>query len=181
MIDGHRTVVVDLEATCWDARDPALASLQRNETEVIELGAVLLDGSTPAPTFRALVRPRRHPVLSAFCTEFTGIRQEEVAAAPPFPEVWSAFLSFAGGDDGLVFAAWGAWDDLQLRRECARWSLPTPRWSPRNVKAMFAKRESRMGLRSALESLGCTFEGTPHRALDDALNVVRVLEHLRPA
>lgn len=179
-IDGVRTVVVDLEATCWDARDASLAARQRAETEVIEIGAVLLDGTSPPRTFQVFVRPRRWPVLSAFCTEFTGITQADVEAADLFPGAWARFLDFCGGDEGLVFASWGAWDDQMLRRECRRWSVRAPRWTPRNVKAMFAERRGeRMGLHAAIGALGQEFEGRCHRGLDDARNVVRVLNSLR--
>ncbi len=174
-IDGARTVVVDLEATCWDVRDPGLANRQRAETEVIEIGAVLLDGSDPPLTLQRYVRPRRHPVLSAFCTELTGITQDRVDTSERFPEVWADFLEWCGGDEGLVFASWGAWDDAMLRRECRRHGLRHPKWTPRNVKAMFAKRHPRMGLGAALEAAGLGFEGRPHCGLDDARNVVRLL------
>ena len=36
-----RVVVVDLEGTCWEPEDnPALAANQKNEAEIIEIGAV---------------------------------------------------------------------------------------------------------------------------------------------
>ena len=36
-----------------------------------------------------------------------------------------------------------------------------------------------MGLSSALAWLELTFDGTPHRALDDARNAARILEWIR--
>jgi 3'-5' exoribonuclease 1 len=178
-LSGRRTIVVDLEATCWDEREPVLASQQRGETEVIEIGAVLLAGTPSPATFRAFVRPVRRPALSAFCTELTGITQADVADARPFPEVFRSFLAFCGGDDDLVFASWGAWDDAMLRKECKRHGLPAPRWSAVNVKALFAARRERLPLGAALADLGLPFDGRPHRGLDDARNVVRVLAWLQ--
>lgn len=159
-------VVVDLEGTCWDERDPGLWADQRNETEVIELGAVLL--GAPDTTFRSLVRPRRHPRLSARCVELTGLTQADVDGAEPFPEVWRTFRAWAGDDRELLLVGWGAWDDRQLRRECARHGLPAPRWRAWNLKRRFARTVGAGGLVAAVERLGGTFEGTPHRALDDA-------------
>jgi inhibitor of KinA sporulation pathway (predicted exonuclease) len=172
-------VVLDLEATCWDARDPILATRQRAETEVVEIGAVRLRDGTPPASFQAFVRPARHPRLSAFCTELTGITQADVDAAAPFPSTWPAFLAFCGGDDGLVLASWGAFDDSLLRRECRRHRLPAPRWTHLNVKARFAARRERTSLGGALASLGLPFAGRAHRALDDARNVARALAWLR--
>ncbi len=174
-----RVVVLDLEATCWDARDPILATRQRAETEVVEIGAVRLLGDVPSAPFQSFVRPTRHPRLSAFCTELTGITQADVDAAGPFPAAWAAFLAFCGGDEGLVVASWGAFDDGLLRRECRRHRLPPPRWTHLNLKAKFAARRERMSLGLALASLGLPFAGRAHRALDDAQNGARVLAWLR--
>ena len=175
-MSARERVVLDLEATCWDARHPGLASNQRNESEIIEIGAVRSDGAT----FRTLVRPRRHPTLSPFCTELTGVTQEDVDQAPRFPEAYAAFLAWCGGDEGLVLASWGAFDDRQLRLDCRRHDLAEPRWEALNVKALYARRErQRVGLGRAITELGGSFQGTPHRALDDALNVGWVLERLQ--
>ncbi len=184
----HRRVVVDLEATCWSADvDPALAADQRNEAEIIEFGAVM-DGREP---FRVVVRPRRHPIVSAFCTALTGLTQADLDAAPPFPDAYRAFLDWAGGDEGLILASWGAFDDRQLRRDAQRHGLPGPRWDVLNIKRAFASHAKRhgapkggwMGLGQALVWTGLGFDGTPHRALDDARNAARVLawleEHAR--
>lgn len=192
-----RWVVIDLEATCWSAdHDAALAADQRNECEVIEIGAVQIEATEagytlpePARTFRACVRPRRHPQLSAFCTELTGITQADVDAAPPFPESLAAFLDWAGGDDGLVLASWGAWDDRQLRRDAERWGLPEPRWQAFNVRRLFVRRARTqrmprggwMGLAGAIGALGGSFVGRQHDALDDARNTAWLLSQLPKA
>lgn len=177
---GSRLVVVDLEATCWEPDEsPGLAADQSNETEIIEIGAVAED-SDP---FRVVVRPRRHPRLSAFCTRLTGLSQAEVDAGVPFGEALEAFLAWAGGDDGMVLASWGAWDDRQLRRDCSRHGLPRPGWTALNIKRAFAKRAKaagapRGGWMSLADALGWAdleFVGTPHRAVDDARNAARVL------
>lgn len=189
---GPRWVVVDLEATCWVPEEhEALAADQRNECEIIEIGAVAVDPVTWAAEreFRAHVRPRRHPTLSPFCTRLTGITQDEVDAAEPFPDVYAAFVDWAGGDLGLVLASWGAWDDRQLRRDATRWGLPEPGWQGFNVKRLFARRArvqraprgGWMGLSAAVSHLGGTFAGHAHRALDDARNVAWILRELRGA
>jgi inhibitor of KinA sporulation pathway (predicted exonuclease) len=184
-----RWIVVDLEGTCWIPEEhQQLAADQRNECEIIEIGAVALDPDTwePRGEFRTFVRPRRHPVLSPFCTRLTSITQADVDGAPTFPEAYQAFLGWAEGDLGLVVASWGAWDDRQLRRDAERWGLDAPRWQGFNVKRLFARRargESPrggwMGLAAAVTHLGGTFQGSAHRALDDAKNVSWVLARLK--
>ena len=184
-----RLVVVDLEGTCWEPDEhPALAANQANEAEVIELGAVPFEPMAPAvhetgAPFRAVVRPRRHPTLSAFCTRLTGLTQAEVSAGRAFPDALAAFVAWAGGEENLVLASWGAWDDRQLRRDARRHGLPEPRWTPLNIKRQFSRRAKARGaprggwlsLADSLAWLGLGFEGQQHRAVDDARNAARVL------
>ncbi|MBX2802883.1 MAG: exonuclease domain-containing protein [Myxococcales bacterium] len=181
--EAQNLVVVDIEATCWRAEDdPALAAVQRNECEIIEIGAVRL-APTVAP-FRAVVRPRRHPTLSAFCTELTGLQQPEVDAGQPFPAALEAFLSWCGGDEQLVLASWGAFDHAQLLRDAGRYRRPAPRWTHLNIKRRFsavarargARRGGWMSLRAALRWLDLDFVGRQHSSVDDARNAARVLD-----
>ncbi len=182
-------VVVDLEATCWDADDdPLLAAQQRSESEVIEIGAVQLDAATRAVVseFQTFVRPVRQPALSTFCRGLTHIEQADVDPAPTFADAYAAFLSWMGGDEGVLFASWGRYDHNQLRRQAVAAGLPEPRWTPLNVKAAFSDwyrvhtgRRSSHGLGRAVRELGWTFEGVAHRGLDDARNAARLLAHVR--
>ncbi len=186
-----KLVVVDLEATCWAAdTDPALAANQRNETEIIEIGAVRLDWDSldQLDALQAFVRPTRHPTLSVFCTGLTTITQAQVDASPTLPEVWPRFVDWMGGDDDTVLASWGAYDANQLHLEARRHSLAKPRWTPLNLKRAYAdhlkrtgprRARYRTGLQTALSHLGWEFEGTPHRALADARNAARIYQHIR--
>lgn len=60
----RRYLVLDLEATCDD-----VGAVPREEMEIIEIGAALLQPSTWEITdeFNAFVRPVRHPQLTEFC------------------------------------------------------------------------------------------------------------------
>src|SRR5204863_480349 len=74
-----RYLVVDLEATCDDHH-----ALPREDSEIIEIGAVLVDGATlePQGEFQSFVRPVVHPRLTPFCTQLTTITQADVVRAP---------------------------------------------------------------------------------------------------
>jgi ERI1 exoribonuclease 2 len=60
--------------------------LKNPSPEVIEFPAVLFDANAgsvpddPLAVFHEYVMPTEEPVLSKFCTELTGIRQEQVDA-----------------------------------------------------------------------------------------------------
>ena len=177
-----RYVVFDLEATCWlRGREPA-------PSEIIEIGAVRIDLGRAEPRsltagddeFQTFVRPFMAPKLSPFCTELTTIRQGDVDDAPAFPEALGTFYRWAAAEGDFVLAAWGDYDGNQLGRDCGKHGIDNPFESVPylNIKRPFArhlKLSRGMGLGRALRKLGLKPEGTPHRAIDDARSVVRIL------
>jgi len=129
-------IVVDLEATCWAGG----SAPERMET--IEIGAVRLDadGQPTSDDFERFVRPVGEPVLSGFCRGLTGITQDEVDSADPFPVAFAAFLAWAGGDE-FTWGSWGVYDLLQLRRDCARHAIEWPQGlRHHNLKQLYAVR-----------------------------------------
>jgi inhibitor of KinA sporulation pathway (predicted exonuclease) len=169
-------VVIDLEATCCDDD-----TIPRDEMEIIEIGAVLVDGRTLAPVgeFQTFVRPQRHRKLTAFCTGLTTITQADVDAAPRFPDALARLDAFLRGKDAL-FCSWGGYDRNQLRRDAQRHRVKKLPLGERhlNLKAAFSQRlgEPReYGTGQALRRVGLGFAGTHHRAIDDARNIARLL------
>lgn len=168
-------LVIDLEATCDDQPD-----WPRDDAEIIEIGAVLVDAATLAETlrFQTFVRPVRRPRLTPFCTALTAITQAEVDAAPAYPEAIAALRAALREAPRPVFCSWGSFDERLFGAESARRDAPHPFEGHWNVKSAFtarARTRRRYGLKAALDRVGLTFEGAHHRALDDARNVVRLL------
>jgi len=171
-------LIIDLEATCWE-KDPE----QREKSEVIEIGALLFDPAERRvlEEFQTFVRPTRHPVLSEFCTKLTTIRQSQVDAAPGFPQALERLLSTLVRDRSVLLASWGDYDREQLRKECKRHSIRWPFGKKHlNLKDTFAKWKGRRpcGLAEAMAVLGMTFEGTPHRGIDDVRQIARVYSQM---
>lgn len=168
-------LVVDLEATCdergWDI----------NDSEIIEIGAVLVRGDTldPLDEFATFVRPTHRPELTAFCTKLTTIRQADVDAAPRFPEAIEALSAWLAGRS-VHLAFWGAYDRNQFSRDRKRHRVTLP-WDKRhlNIKQAFADQLGRrpMGMAQALSIVGLDLVGTHHRGIDDARNIARLLPY----
>ena len=115
-------LVIDLEATCDENH-----RIPRAETEIIEIGAVLVDATSRAPVdeHQTFVRPVRHPTLTPFCTRLTSIRQEDVADAPRFAEAIAGLGRWLAGRRAL-FSSWGDYDKNQLGREAQLHGLRLP-------------------------------------------------------
>ncbi len=167
-------LVVDLEATCDRTGFP------REETEIIEIGAVLVEADTlrPIDEFQTFVRPVAHPVLTAFCTELTSIVQSDVDDAPLFVEAIAAITAWLPGP--VLLSSWGAYDRNQLSRDRHRHRIKLPFGKGHlNIKAEFAERVRRrqMGMAAALRLCGIPLEGTHHRGIDDARNIAKLLPY----
>jgi 3'-5' exoribonuclease 1 len=174
-------LVIDVEATCdEDHRIP------REQTEIIEVGAVLCDGATLAPgaQFQTFVKPFRHPRLTPFCTRLTSIKQSDVDAAPGFAAAMQklgTFLTESGAIGQFTFCSWGDYDRQQFARDERRVGTRAPLGSQHiNLKERFRMRsgdDAKLGCGQALRRVGLNFEGTAHRGIDDARNIARLLPY----
>lgn len=168
-------LIIDLEATCADD-----GSIPSEEMEIIEVGAVwaTADGHV-LDTFQCFVLPMMHPQLTGFCMELTKISQGDVDAAEPWATAAPQLADFARRYEGYYWASWGAYDRLQVARECARHAIANPfvQMPHTNLKAAFAKarRIKQVGMATALKIARLPIEGELHRALADALNIARLL------
>ena len=172
--DGAQLLVVDLEATC-DAR-----GFPRAERETIEIGAVLVEPVhlEVVKEFQSFVRPVRHPHLTDYCRELTGIEQYDVDAAPSFPQAYQAFVEEMLQDQSSVFVSWGGYDKRQLMRDCRFHGLEYGMPTHRDLSIEFTQRAGlvrRASMKRALQSVGITLEGRHHRGIDDARNLARLL------
>jgi len=168
-------LVVDLEATCDDYASAF-------DMEAIEVGAVwVAPNGTVLDRFRAFVRPVVNPVLTPFCSNLTGIHQADIDSAQAFPAVAEALRAFVARhrQPGATWASWGAWDRKQLERDSARHDITPPIDLPHvNAKRLFARARrigKEVGMAKACELVGLQLGGAHHRALDDALNVAKLL------
>ncbi|XP_051760955.1 ERI1 exoribonuclease 2 [Ctenopharyngodon idella] len=182
-------IIIDFESTCWREKNSF-------GQEIIEFPAVLLNVSNGEveSEFHTFVQPQEHPVLSDFCTELTGITQDQVDSAPPLHICLSRFVRWllrlqqergvvfetdstgsAPSGHPCAFVTWSDWDlGVCLLYECKRKQLTVPEalksWIDlRATYRLFYNRKPK-GLRGALLDLGIQFTGREHSGLVDARN-----------
>lgn len=169
-------VILDLEATCWNDE---LGNNGR-AMEAIEIGAVhaTVRGEV-LDAFKTFIKPVINPVLSEFCTSLTGITQSDVDGAPNYSYAISAFDAWFGKTGCSVWSSWGAYDKKQLVADSLyhAFSPNFLEFTHINLKKPWKKstKSKRDALRAALDFHGLAFDGKLHRALDDTLNIVRLL------
>ncbi len=175
---GKLYLIIDVEATCWPRGDP-----RTKESEIIEIGAVLLDLARPADVaeFQAFVKPVRHPTLSELCTELTSIAQADVDEAPGFADAMERLRRELLSGGRVLFCSWGDYDRKQLRQDCKFHKVKFPFGRHHlNIKQLFADthRCRPCGMAQALSMLHLPLTGTHHRGLDDARNIATIARRL---
>jgi inhibitor of KinA sporulation pathway (predicted exonuclease) len=174
-----RYAILDLEATCCEKGKPT------SRMETIEIGAVMLESSTgPIQSeFSRFVRPIEEPVLSEFCTQLTGSRQQDVDTAEPFAAVFPQFVSWLGPVP-VRTCSWGIYDVNQLRLDCQRHGVAWPSAFDChiNLKREYARlRGIRLcGMKRALSNETTPLEGQHHRAISDARNIASLARLILP-
>jgi inhibitor of KinA sporulation pathway (predicted exonuclease) len=167
-------IIFDLEATCWSGNSLGKAQ------EIIEVGAVRLTSvGEYSDSFQSFVRPVQHPMLSAYCQELTGIDQVSVNRASYFDFVMERFLAWMDRDrDHTILCSWGARDIDLLKNDCFHFDLDTDWLEPHiDVKAQYHRIRNltrKQGLYKTIDREGFEFEGSHHRALDDAVNTAKL-------
>jgi inhibitor of KinA sporulation pathway (predicted exonuclease) len=170
-------VVVDVEATCWEADPPP-----DQVSEMIEIGICLLDVASGERLDREdiLVRPTQS-VVSAFCTQLTSLTQEQVEQGTSFEDACSVLRARFKTKE-RVWAGYGDYDRGMFERQCKRQEVKYPFSAGYlNVKTLLAATyglKHEIGLSKALNLLGIPFGGTHHRGVDDAWNIAAILSRI---
>ena len=176
--------VLDFETTCWEG------SLNKDHMEIIEFPSVLYEideenGLTKyISEFAYYVRPTIHPILTNFCTELTGIKQETVDNAETIDIVYNNHIKWLNKNvpygSILIIATCGSWDLMtQLPREIKNKNLKSNKYykSYINVKTEFNYfyQHKSGSMSNMLKFLGIKLEGRIHSGIDDTKNIAKIM------
>lgn len=179
--------VLDFEATCWPGE-------RRPTQEIIEFPSVMYrydwfrkEGEYVGE-FAKYVRPVLHPQLSDFCTELTGITQEQVDAADTLEVVleehqqWLVSVVPVEHYRDILFITCGNWDlhtmlPLEYTNKPHLPKYPQLYHHFCNIKYEFEAfyGQKAGGMTNMLDKLGLELEGRHHSGIDDTRNTARVL------
>lgn len=172
-------LIIDVEANC-----PEKDSVTLEDMEMIEIGAVMVCANTlkKIDEFSTFIKPVRFPQLSVFCTNLTSITQDDVDNATEYPEAITALVRWLEKFDNFLFCSWGNYDKQQFELESTFHNVPYPISAPHlNIKKQFSKSQrvrKRQGMAGALKLAHISIEGTHHRGIDDANNMVKLMPYV---
>ena len=185
-------LVLDFEATCSEAEDRMTRKEKDAKREIIEFPVVMVDVSTGEVIreFHEYVRPTDGVAewaareLDPFCTQLTGITQEQVNDAGTLPEVLGRLEEWLSSHEltsaNAVFVTCGDWDlrDM-LPTECKRKGIVIPEILTSNyvnIKTVYTNTYKRRagGMKAMLKALGLKLEGHHHSGIADSRNIARI-------
>ena len=172
-----KLIVIDIEATCWESEPPP-----DQEAEIIEIGVCVLDIRSGERLARQsiLVQPERSEI-SPFCTALTSLTPDVVARGVPF-ELACKILRRRYGSSNRAWASYGDYDRHLFERQCAARNVVYPfgntHINVKNLVAVLRGLPCEVGLAESLRLMNLSFDGTPHRGVDDAWNTASLLTTL---
>lgn len=177
-------VIIDYEATCELLRNSDF------KQEIIEFPAVLLNcqKGEVQDEFRSYCRPVLNPLLTEFCTELTGITQNDVDTAPLFTEVLTSFEEWLqkkklGTRYSFAIVTDGPWDMGHfLKSQCVLSNIEFPTYCKYwiNIRKTFSNfyNTGKLPLSTMIQLIGREFQGRAHSGLDDARNIAFIVQRL---
>ncbi|HWY62065.1 MAG TPA: 3'-5' exonuclease [Rhizomicrobium sp.] len=181
--------IFDLEFTAWECSMPSHWLRPGEFKEVVQIGAVRLDGANfrILDEFEVLVRPRINGNLSLYFEKLTGISDAMLAQrGVDFADAYDRFADFAGEGPVCAFGH----DDWVLEENIRLYGIKDvkPLGVFHDLRTWFAEQGiDPRGLHSCDigPKLGAPFVGRSHNALDDARSVASAMAimvgHLAPA
>ena len=157
-------------------------------SEIIQIGAVLLDERYRRRDEICLYVHPEHGVIDNFIANMTGIKNRQIKNAPKLRERLLELTEWIGDREYQVFA-WSNSDFSQLSHEVRSKKLQDEkilsfmapeRWI--DYQDVFVKRfgiERKIGLEEALGRVEIEPEGRLHDGLDDAVNTGYLIEKLK--
>ncbi|CAF1645674.1 unnamed protein product [Adineta ricciae] len=178
-------LVLDFEATCDNKS-------KLNQNEIIEFPVLKISGRTfeCESIFHTYVTPTLNRQLTEFCTELTGITQNDVTNQPILSDVLQNFEEWLRKEYLLnpkvnfIFVTCGDWDLFtMLPGQCTYFNLQRAAYFDRwiNIKKSFKKvtgKFANSGMMGMLNDLHIQHQGRHHSGIDDCKNIAAILKAL---
>ena len=171
-----KVIIFDMEMTCWEDLPPTGETSEPIQIGIVEWNPTTLKVERTEDIF---IKPKLSRI-SECCTNLTGINHHMTKKARPLHEVCNSLRKHYGG----IRKPWMAWGDdkTALQEACSKLGAALPFEGPYidlglMWTILYGSAKS-VGLRKAMTLSGLEFIGTPHRALDDAINTTKLFAHM---
>lgn len=182
--DFDYLLVLDFEAQCREGE-------HLNVQEIIEFPVIVVNlksNSVFANYFHTYVKPTEHTKLYDFCTQLTGIKQEQIDTGMILNDALEGLDKFIKQsnihESKFCFVTCGDWDLLTCLRKEAQFKKISyndylKKWI--NLKTVFYEfigEKKRIDMLEMLKELGLPLNGRHHSGIDDARNIAEIVMEL---
>ena len=150
--------------------------------EIIQIGAVKMEGQEIRDTFRVTLRPQIFRKLHHYVAKVTGLTQKDINAGLPVGEGLRKFRAWCGEDAAL--GEWGL-DDVPVLKQNLFLAGQDESWPEKwyDLQRVYTSQHplregAGMALESVVERLGIEKDDEFHDALADAVYTARVMQHV---
>ena len=169
-------LVLDLELATWRGRPP-----KGQRRDIIEIGVATYNfhNGNVEKKESIFIKPQ-NAEISDFCTELTGITQEQlddvgITIEEAMRRLWKRYES-----NKRMWMSWGENDRNYIRKECVDYGIQNPMHiGYLDVRDLFISKynyEPSLGI--ALQEVGLEFEGLEHSGVSDAYNTAKLYKNL---
>lgn len=172
---NHIANVIDLELSCY----PENKFPEGERQEIIEIGLTIVDlsGMRILKTHSMPIIPTMSSI-SPFCTELTGWTEAALKKqGMPYEEAIRRLTEKYGSQNRLLISDSGG-DRKAVDWQCSYDCKPSP-FGPDELNvsvlySVYTKDFRNVSLENKLRRMGLSFQGVPHRADADSLNIARL-------
>lgn len=174
----NRFVIFDTEYTAWKGSMERGWSGETEYKEIVQIGAIIVDGLEEKDSFLEYIKPVRNPKLSEYFINLTGITQKEVdIQGRSFSDVLDEFFKWS---KNLPMYSFG--DDMIVVKENYE-LLDTPclfdskkSFDVRSIFESAGIEASKYQSGNIPEAFGLTPPSNAHDALNDARSILMALK-----
>ena len=148
--------------------------------EIIQIGAVKMEGQEIRETFQVILRPHIFKKLHYRIAQVTGLTQQDIDVGLPIAEGLKKFRDWCGED--AVLGEWGL-DDVPVLKQNLFLSGLDENWPGKwyDLQKVYTSQRpcgagESMGLESMVERLGIKKDKALHDALADAIYTAKVMQ-----
>lgn len=153
--------------------------------EIIQIGAIKINEEFEVISkFNKLIKPDIYPTIHPYIENLTKISNSDLYKADNFNLVYEEFLNFIGKEEHIL-CVWGITDIKELLRNINFYKLSYKKLSKNYIDIQSASSEyfntpknSKIGLRNAVEFLSLEEDSQYHNAYNDAYYTFKVFKKL---
>lgn len=153
--------------------------------EIIEIGAVKMNSKKECiGEFSRLIRPVVYKELNSYTRNILSLTMKDLKRGAGFVQIVTEFLQWCGED--YIFCTWGSTDLVELQRNMKFYGLPPLSQGPLkyyDVQKVFSIMyeedvKARKSLEYAVDYLHILKNAAFHRAYEDAMYTMRIMQHM---